>query len=340
MKTLKYRLGISTAASRTRLGVGVLLVLSALFLISPSASTQRTVSNQSGQSSMDMPVRPNPLVLVLTVRPDSKITLNGDDVGSVNDTAPMAKRLADLFKYRTQMGVFRLGTTEIEKSVIVRAAPSIRYGELVKVVDAALEAGASPVGLATDEKKAPLDANVIPEVRRRDVSPEEEVKPPAPGSIEAQIDIRKEIVSSDTLRGSTAIVERVMRNAQFDPDTIRGATVVEVKANGEFFVDRKRVGKTSLYQELQNRFKDSKEEDRKVYLVGDGELEYGHIVEAINEIWETSPRMILVTGSVAPVSGSPGATESSSRLMPIILAIFAGLCLIAAAWFMFARMKR
>jgi biopolymer transport protein ExbD len=43
------------------------------------------------------------------------------------------------------------GTNEIEKTVFVKAPKSIKYGEVVKVIDAIKLAGATPVGLQIDD---------------------------------------------------------------------------------------------------------------------------------------------------------------------------------------------
>src|SRR5882724_863010 len=42
-------------------------------------------------------------------------------------------------------------TNEIERTVFIKSPKSVRYGDVVKVIDAAKEAGASPIGLQIDD---------------------------------------------------------------------------------------------------------------------------------------------------------------------------------------------
>ena len=59
--------------------------------------------------------------------------------------------LSKIFKDRENNGVFREGTNEVEKTIFIKSPKSVRYGDVVKVIDAAKTAGAQPIGLQIDD---------------------------------------------------------------------------------------------------------------------------------------------------------------------------------------------
>ncbi|HYY57445.1 MAG TPA: biopolymer transporter ExbD [Pyrinomonadaceae bacterium] len=134
--------------------IDVLLVLLIIFMVvtplKPSRFEAKVPSEPDPNQDMSQ-VKPNPLTLVVTVANDLKLKLNQDDMGSVNDTAPLGQRLTALFQQRKEQNAFRPGTTEVEKTVFVKAPRSLRYGEVVKVIDAIKGSGANPVGLQVDD---------------------------------------------------------------------------------------------------------------------------------------------------------------------------------------------
>jgi biopolymer transport protein ExbD len=100
------------------------------------------------------------LTLVVSISPDLQIKLNQDSLGSVNDTAPLAQRLAQVFQQRKEQRAYKVGLEtrsdlkeddRIEKTVFVKAPRASKYGDIVKVIDAIKGAGANPVGLQVDD---------------------------------------------------------------------------------------------------------------------------------------------------------------------------------------------
>jgi biopolymer transport protein ExbD len=59
--------------------------------------------------------------------------------------------LAQTFQDRERNGVYKEGTTEVEKTVFVKAPRSVKYGDVVKVFDAIKGSGAQPIGLQIDD---------------------------------------------------------------------------------------------------------------------------------------------------------------------------------------------
>ena len=134
--------------------IDVLLVLLIIFMVitplKPSRFEAKVPAEPKDQQNVN--VKPNPLTLVIAINKETKaITLNQDTFGDVSDTDKLNNKLKQVFKDRESQGVFREGTNEIEKTVFIKSPKSIRYGDVVRVIDAAKEAGASPIGLQVDD---------------------------------------------------------------------------------------------------------------------------------------------------------------------------------------------
>jgi biopolymer transport protein ExbD len=134
--------------------IDVLLVLLIIFMaitpLKPSRFEAKVPAEPKDQQQVN--VKPNPLTLVIAINKDTKqITLNNDAYGDVTDTTALNTKLHQIFKDRTDNGVFREDTNEIEKTVFIKSPKSVHYGDVVKIIDAAKEAGASPIGLQIDD---------------------------------------------------------------------------------------------------------------------------------------------------------------------------------------------
>jgi biopolymer transport protein ExbD len=97
------------------------------------------------------PPKPNPLTLVVAIDNTGKVRLNNEDMGDTSDTGTLSGKLTQVFKDRENQGTFREGTNEVEKTVFIKAPRSLRYGEVVKVIDGVKVAGAQPIGLQIDD---------------------------------------------------------------------------------------------------------------------------------------------------------------------------------------------
>ena len=134
--------------------IDVLLVLLIIFMVitplKPSRFEAKVPAEPKDQQ--DVNVKPNPLTLVVAISKDTRdVTLNNEPFGNVTDTEALGNKLREVFKARENEGVFREGTNEIEKTIFVKSPKSVRYGDVVKVIDAAKAAGASPIGLQIDD---------------------------------------------------------------------------------------------------------------------------------------------------------------------------------------------
>lgn len=134
--------------------IDVLLVLLIIFMvISPLKPSRFEAKVPAEPNPEDQTVaRPNPLTLVVNVnKSDLKLTLNNQDAGDVSDPSSLTSQLSEIFKGRDANGVFREGTNEVEKTVFIKSPRSVKYGDVVKVIDAVKMAGAQPIGLQIDD---------------------------------------------------------------------------------------------------------------------------------------------------------------------------------------------
>lgn len=134
--------------------IDVLLVLLIIFMVitplKPSRFEAKVPAEPKDQQQQN--VKPNPLTLVVAINKDSKgITLNNDAFGDVNDTEKLTNKLIQIFKERENNGVFRENTNQVEKTLFIKSPKAIRYGDVVRVIDAVKYAGAEPIGLQIDD---------------------------------------------------------------------------------------------------------------------------------------------------------------------------------------------
>jgi len=134
--------------------IDVLLVLLIIFMVitpvKPSRFEAKVPAEPKDQQNVE--VKPNPLTLVVAINAQTKaITLNNEPAGDVTDASPLTSKLDEIFKTREMNGVFREGSNEIEKTIFIKSPTSVKYGEVVKVIDAAKMAKAAPIGLQIDD---------------------------------------------------------------------------------------------------------------------------------------------------------------------------------------------
>lgn len=133
--------------------IDVLLVLLIIFMVITPLKPHRFEAKIPAEPK-DQPlvnVKPNPLTLVVAIdKTTKKVTLNNEPAGDVSDASSLTDKLKSIFEQRTANGVFRENSNEIEKTVFIKSSPAVKYGEVVKVIDAAKFAGASPIGLQVD----------------------------------------------------------------------------------------------------------------------------------------------------------------------------------------------
>ncbi len=143
--------------------IDVLLVLLIIFMVVTPLKPSRfkaDIPTQRDPNENIQNLKPNPLTLVVSISTDLQIKLNQDAMGSVNDPSALAAKLQQVFQQRKEQRAYKVGMESrsdvpedqrIEKTVFVKAPRALRYGDVVKVIDAIKGAGASPVGLQVDD---------------------------------------------------------------------------------------------------------------------------------------------------------------------------------------------
>ena len=133
--------------------IDVLLVLLIIFMVitpvKPSKFEAKVPAEPKNEQQLD--VKPNPLTLVVSINHERTIQLNNESAGTVDDPTALTAKLTDIFNQRTTNGVFRENSNEVEKTIFIKSPTLVKYGDVVKVIDAAKMAGASPIGLQIDD---------------------------------------------------------------------------------------------------------------------------------------------------------------------------------------------
>lgn len=134
--------------------IDVLLVLLIIFMVISPLKPSRFEAKVPAEPKPEdraAPPRPNPLTLVISIDRNMGIKLNNEDMGAATDPSQLQTRLEQIFKERLENQTFREGTNEVEKTIFLKAPRSIKYGPVVKVIDAVKVAGAQPIGLQIDD---------------------------------------------------------------------------------------------------------------------------------------------------------------------------------------------
>ena len=134
--------------------IDILLVLIIIFMLISPLKPSKFEAKVPAEPKDDQQVvaKPNPLTLVVTLDKSGAIQLNKETMGNVADTTNLTTKLMQVFKDRTDSGTaLKEGTNEVEKTLFVKAPRSIKYGDVVKIIDAVKVAGAQPIGLQIDD---------------------------------------------------------------------------------------------------------------------------------------------------------------------------------------------
>ena len=141
--------------------IDVLLVLLIIFMIVSPVKPTDFKAKIPSEPKETANINSHPDTLVVTINADSTLRLNAEnDVGSVQNSAKLTERLAEIFRRRTENRAYaedkaaRTDLSEeekIQKTVFIKAPRLLDYGSVVKIVDAIKIAGASPISLQIDD---------------------------------------------------------------------------------------------------------------------------------------------------------------------------------------------
>src|SRR4030095_6164375 len=92
--------------------IDVLLVLLIIFMVITPLKPSRfqaDIPTQRDPNEDLSQLKPNPLTLVVSISNDLQLKLNQDNMGSVNDTAPLSSRLRQVFQQRKEQRAYKPG---------------------------------------------------------------------------------------------------------------------------------------------------------------------------------------------------------------------------------------
>jgi biopolymer transport protein ExbD len=103
----------------------------------PRFSVEVTPSDSAGSNSHDG--------AVVSVDDNGRLKLNSQEAGTTNDTSQLRAKLEQYFRER--------GGNYPGRTVFIKASSKLPYTEVTKIIDAAKDAGANPVGLQVADPK-------------------------------------------------------------------------------------------------------------------------------------------------------------------------------------------
>ena len=124
--------------------IDVLLVLLIIFMVAAPLKPHRFLAKVPAEAPTRVDLRPDPLTLVVTIEADRTLKLNHlTGMGTVDDLSTLNAKLISTFEERKR-------NHTNQKTVFIKAARSLSYGEVARVMDGLKGSGADPIGLQLD----------------------------------------------------------------------------------------------------------------------------------------------------------------------------------------------
>jgi len=140
--------------------IDVLLVLLIIFMVVAPIRPSSFKARLPHEPDRITNAPPPPDMLVVVVESNRSLRLNNErDLGTVNEPEKLVDRLKFVFQQRIENGSVsgsfaadpeRPVTDQAERTVFIKAPPTLDYGSVAHVVDAVKLAGAFPLSLQLD----------------------------------------------------------------------------------------------------------------------------------------------------------------------------------------------
>lgn len=89
--------------------------------------------------------------LTVFIGKNRKLKINSQEIGTLENPFPLSEKLDEIFRQREEFGVFEPQGDKIVKAVAIQSSRSVKYGEVVKLIDVVKAKGANPVVLQIDD---------------------------------------------------------------------------------------------------------------------------------------------------------------------------------------------
>ena len=134
--------------------IDVLLVLLIIFMVVTPMKPSSFEARVPAEPTKDITVSPDPRTIVVVVGEDESVLVNRDEIGAtIDDPQKLIELLQRIFAQRElnyAAPTAENATSQIERTVFIKAPRALSYGDVAKVVDAVKAGGARPISLQID----------------------------------------------------------------------------------------------------------------------------------------------------------------------------------------------
>lgn len=131
------------------------------FLIVKQSVKLRSIVEPVTESQLEYDfIEHNCGTLTVSIDREGTLTLNTDNFGTLSDTSQLSHKLREIFQQRIEAQAYLRGMEtrtdlpmmeRIPRTVLVRASRSLRYGDVLSVIEVLKEVGAAPIGLQIND---------------------------------------------------------------------------------------------------------------------------------------------------------------------------------------------